>query len=366
MESVSDQVVRFGLAYLKNAGQDFWYWLRKEPRTLGYLFKTLFFKPWYGFEKTGENYWALICALGLARRLSPKKIDHIHAPWAGGPATTAWAASHLTHIPFSFTARAWDIYPPDGLIMEKIRDAVLVRCETDYNRKHLASIVPGEVAKMHVTYNGLPLKVEKEAPVAMAPPYRLLAAGRFVPKKGYEYLLRACKILKEDGLDFHLTLVGDGVLRKKLEKLSRQLNIDHLTTFTEFIRHDRIASYFKASDIFIMPSVVHKTGDRDGIPTVILEALAHRLPVIATEVSGIPEIIESSVTGFLIPEKNPPAIATAVKKMLHDRTAAIKMAKQGRSRVLRQFEPIKNHRKVASLYTQAIIKETSQSSVYSV
>ena len=101
-----------------------------------------------------------------------------------------------------------------------------------------------------------------------------------------------------------------------------------------------------------MPSVVHSSGDRDGIPTVIMEALIHRLPVIATDVSGIAELVENNVTGLLIPEKDPGAIADAVVSMISDRNGALEMAERGRSLVWDQFNPDVNHRKVFELYQE--------------
>jgi glycosyltransferase involved in cell wall biosynthesis len=101
-----------------------------------------------------------------------------------------------------------------------------------------------------------------------------------------------------------------------------------------------------------MPSVVHSSGDRDGIPTVIMEALIHRLPVIATDVSGIAELVENNVTGLLIPEKDPGAIADAVVSLIRDRKRALEMAERGQSRVWDLFNPETNHRKVFELYRE--------------
>lgn len=103
-----------------------------------------------------------------------------------------------------------------------------------------------------------------------------------------------------------------------------------------------------------MPSVVRSSGDRDGIPTVILEALAYRLPVISTDVSGISEVIEDRVTGLLVPQKDPQAIADAVSQLVHDRARALQMARQGRARALKQFDAETNHKRVLELYCQYV------------
>jgi glycosyltransferase involved in cell wall biosynthesis len=108
-----------------------------------------------------------------------------------------------------------------------------------------------------------------------------------------------------------------------------------------------------STDIFLMPSIVHSSGDRDGIPNVIMEALMHRVPVIATAVSGIPEVIEDGVTGLLIPQKDPFAISRTVLGLVKDRASAVEMAERGRSKVTEQFDPEKNCRKVLLLYQQS-------------
>ena len=354
MQSASCAVERLGIGYLKRAPSEVLYWAKKDRKKVFELLKSLTVRPWYGLEKTGENLWAFLCALHLARRFREEEIEHIHAPWASGPATAAWIASSLTGIPFSFTCRAWDIYPPDGALKEKIRDAAFVRSETGYNIRRLAELTGGHTRKIHLTYNGVPLKTHNEAPVAMIPPYNLLALGRFVGKKGYDYLIFACKILKDAGLDFRLTIAGDGPLKGKLKRLTRRMGLNERVFFPGFVTHARIPELFHSADIFLMPSIVHSSGDRDGIPTVIMESLLHRVPVIATDVSGIPEMIEDGVTGFLIPQRNSAAIARAVVSLANDRKRAIRMAEQGRAKVSDMFDTGKSHTRILNLYEKHI------------
>lgn len=350
MASVSRDVERLGIPYFTRAYSDIIYWYRVNPRVTRELIRRIPFRQWNGLEKTGENLWAFLCAFALARKFREQGIEHIHAPWAGGPATAAWVASKLTGLPYTFTARAWDIYPPDGALKEKIREAAFVRSETRTNIGYLARLAECDESKIHLTYNGLPLKAQGEAPVPMRPPYRLLALGRMVGKKGYDYLLQAGKMLADSGLDFRLTLAGDGPLLPRLKRLAGELGLAARVSFPGFVTYDRVPELFQDSDVFVMPSVVHSSGDRDGIPTVIMEALAHRLPVVATDVSGISEVIRDRVTGLLIPEKDPAAIAGAVLRMTADRQAALDMADRGRAQVREQFDPERCHRRVLDLY----------------
>lgn len=359
MASVSHRMERLGIPFIRTGLKDVLRWWKRNPPLTSELLRTVPVRRWNGFEKGGENLWAFFCGFHLARRFEEEGIEHIHAPWANGPATAAWIASHLTGIPFSFTARAWDIYPPDGALKEKLRDATFIRSETRANIAYLSAYSGVSEDKIYLTYNGVPLNPSIEAPVSMKPPYRLLALGRFVGKKGYDFLLDACRILKESGVDFHLTLAGDGPRMSQLQYLAWKLGITDRVSFPGFIPYDLVPKLFSSTDIFLMPSIIHKSGDRDGIPTVLMEALVHRVPVIATDVSGIGELVENYVTGLLIPEKNPEAIADAVKEFIADRDSALRMAANGREKVLKQFNPEVNHKRVFELYEEHVSGGTS-------
>ena len=188
----------------------------------------------------------------------------------------------------------------------------------------------------------------------MQQPYRLLALGRLVGTKGFDFLIAACKILKDGGLDFHLTLGGSGPKERQLKQLARRLGLAAQISFPGFISYDRVAEQFYRADIFLMTGTIDASGNRDGLPTVILEALLHRLPVIATDVAGIGEVIEDGVTGLLIPPEDPQAIAEAVLRLIRDREAALALAERGRSRICLDFNAERNHRRVLELFQKSM------------
>lgn len=347
------EIERLGIGWLRRMPGDIAHWWRKRPDLVRELFATVPVRRWRSLEQAGENLWSFLCGFSLARFFEKEKIRHIHSPWANGPATAAWVASRLTGIPFSFTARAGDIYPQDGALSEKIRDAMFVRSDNRINIDYLAGFAGGDAEKFLLTYNGVPLAPGPEAPVRMGAPLKILAVGRFVPKKGFDLLLRAAKVLDQRGVDFHVTLAGAGPELLRLKGLARKLGLTRRVSFPGFIPHDRVADLFSSADVFVMPCVVHSTGDRDGIPTVIMEALLHRVPVVATDVCGISEVIRDRETGLLIPQKDFRAIAGAIMTMLKDRDGAIKMAENGRAFVLDRFDPEKNHRNVFDIYCRA-------------
>jgi len=348
--SGANEISRLGISYLKHAHADVAYWwVHRKKETLE-LLEALRSGGFYGLEKTGENIWALLCSFRLARCFRSEGIEHVHAPWASGPATAAWAASRLTGIPFSFTARAWDVDPPDGMLERKIQDAGFVRSESRYNIRQLTDIAPGHAGKVELTYNSATWRAVGQAPVYMTPPYRLLAVGRFVRKKGFDHLLAACALLRDAGVDLRLTLAGNGPLKRKLGRLARNLGLSPMVSFPGFVRHDELRDHFLSADIFLMPSVRAASGDRDGLPNVIAEALLHRVPVIATDLAGIPEIIEDRVTGLLVRPRDPAALARAVKTLIEVRAFAVGMAEAGRSRALMQFDPERNTERILDLY----------------
>ncbi|HRJ68124.1 MAG TPA: glycosyltransferase [Beijerinckiaceae bacterium] len=350
MSEQAADVERLGMWSLPRLIAALVHWLWRKPGETLHILRRFTFRRWRGLEKTGENLWALLAGFHLARRFEDLGIEHIHAPWAAGPATAAWVASQLTGRPYSFTARAWDIYPADALIGEKVDAATFVRTETSANVAHLKAITGAADAKFRVTYNGMPLTRTVDAPLRMTPPYKLLAMGRFVPKKGFDVLVAAAGILAGRGVPFELTFAGDGRLRNALERQARALGIADRVRFPGFLSHDSVGAAFAGADVFVMPCVVAASDDRDGIPTVLMEALMHRVPVISTPVSGIPELIRDGETGLLVPERDPVALADAIQRCLTDRDFSVRIAEQGREQVRRQFDAERNHRAVLALY----------------
>jgi glycosyltransferase involved in cell wall biosynthesis len=342
-----------GSRYLASAWVDVLYWWKQRRQAGKRLAKTPWPRRWRHLEREGESLWGGLCGFHLARRFVAEKITHIHAPWACGPATAAWVASHLTGIPFSFTGRAHDVFTPDSLLAAKIRDALFVRCESRAVLRHLQELAGGDGTKLRLTYNGVPLSAAGLAPVLMRPPYRLLALGRLVGTKGFAVLLEACRVLKDAEVDFHLTLAGSGAEGGRLRRLARNLGLASRVSFPGFIPYDRVGGLFQETDVFIMPSIIAKSGNRDGLPTVILEALLHRVPVVATDVAGIGEVIEPGKTGLLVPPTDPAALAAAVLQLFGNRDAALEMAARGRARVLQDFEAERNHRLVLRLFREA-------------
>jgi glycosyltransferase involved in cell wall biosynthesis len=281
-------------------------------------------------------------------------IGHIHAPWADGPATAAWAASYFSGIPFSFSARARDLHPPDGALLEKMAAAKLVRTNTLANRDYLAGLAPQCAHKLVNVYNGVSLAAPARRELAAGPPHRLLAIGRLVPKKGFATLVEAVRLLVQQGQDIDLTIAGDGPERRRLAELVQRCGLGGRVSLPGFAPHAQVPGLLAAAHLLVMPSQIAPSGDRDGIPNVILEALAAETPVVATPVAGIPEVIRPGDTGWLAPPENPQAIAAAIAAALADPDAARRLARRGQALVRREFDSRENYGRLKRCFHQAM------------
>ena len=327
--------------------------LLREPARVRTLLREALFRRMRDAETQIENAICFFAGFLLAEECRRDGVELLHAPWANGPATACWVASRLTGIPFAFTGRARDIYPQDGILREKARDAALVRTNNAANVDWLRQFCPPEQPdKVHLVYNSLTFGMGEACAMPMQPPFQLLAVGRFVRKKGFDYLLSALARLREEGLEIRLTLVGDGVLRRRLCRQVRQLGLQDCVEMPGFVPHDRLRQFLYSHDLLVMPSV-HASGDRDGIPNVIMEALSHSMPVVATDVCGIGEVVRDGETGFLVPQRDVPALAGAVRRMLEDREGAARMARAGSERVRRMFDPASTIQTLCKLYLEA-------------
>jgi colanic acid/amylovoran biosynthesis glycosyltransferase len=328
--------------------------LRRQPGPpAGPFLRQVLLRRWRTLETAGEALWATLGGVHLAPLLTAAGIDHIHASWADGPTTAAWVASRLSGIPFSFTAHAQDIYPPDGALPAKMADASFVRVVSQFNADYLASQAPAAAAKLVIIPTGVPLDKQAARPRPSAPPYQLLALGRLVPKKGFDVLIGACHRLVAQGVDFHLTIAGSGSQSRQLASLVRQYDLSARVDLPGFVPHRQVPALLEQTHLFVMPSVITACGDRDGIPTVILEALQHGVPVVSTPVCGIPEVIRDGETGWLVPPGDPDALAQAIQAALAEPEEAQRRGLQGQDLVNQRFDTRKNNSRLMACFEEA-------------
>ena len=257
-------------------------------------------------------------ALVLVEHLARRGPAHLHAHFLHSPAAIAFIAHKVTGQPYSLTGHAKDIYTtlPENLRM-RCEHAEFVATCTAANVAHLQEVTDLEPTAIRLCRHGT--NVERFADAPRRPrPGRIVSVGRLVPKKGFNELVRACGILHRRGVAFDLRVVGGGELRDELGALAGAHGISDRVTFLGARSQQAVIDELAEAQVFALTPVVLADGDRDGIPNVLLEAMAAGLPVVATAVSGIPEVVVDGVNGRLVPEHRPDLTAEVLAELLGD------------------------------------------------
>ncbi len=258
-------------------------------------------------------------------------IGHLHAHFASFPADVAIVVSRMTGVPFSISAHAHDIYTADGRLGDKIkRAAFLVTC-TRYNQTYLQNMYPEYAAKIHMVYHGIVLSDWPYVPPPFnsAGPNRILFVGRLVEKKGLIYLLQSVRMLVDREFDLYVDVVGNGPLRDRLSDLCKQYDLHERVRFHGWLSQQQIRALHRQCTIIVQPSIRAADGDQDGIPNVLIEAMASGVPVVTTAISGIPELVNDQ-NGILVPPRNPKILADAIIRLCHDETFRERIVLNGR------------------------------------
>jgi glycosyltransferase involved in cell wall biosynthesis len=295
----------------------------------------------------------------LVERCLPKSgVAHLHAHFAHSPTSVALYASVMSGLPFSFTAHAKDIYTSDaGQLREKIALARFVVTCTEYNRRHLLALSEGAGTPVHRIYHGIDTALFRDAGAVRArpsPPFQLLTVARLIAKKGLPTVLQSLKLLRERGVDVEHTLIGDGVNREALAGLTRRLGLDPVCRRLGTQPHPVVLEHYRRADAFVLGCEVAADGDRDGIPNVLIESMAMGVPVVATDVSAIPELIQPGRTGLLVPPGNPALLADALQRLLTDRDLRTRLIPAARDDVLQHFDNTRLVQHLAAIFRQAL------------
>ncbi len=273
-------------------------------------------------------------------------LDHLHAHFASQSSTVAYFASRISGIGFSFTAHAKDIYVhgiDEGLLEEKINAARFVVTVTGFNKRHLDSTFTAAAAdKIKLVYNGINLDFFNSVEGSAREEDLILAVGRLVAKKGFPDLLSACSVLKQRGVPFRCSIVGDGEQKALLESLIQDQGLGGRVELLGPKTQDEVRQYMRQASVFVLPCIMDSDGNQDALPTVLLEALAMGCPIVSTTISGVPEIVDDGVDGLLARPGDPAAIATAIEKILAVPGLASEFASQGRFKAEERFDLRKN------------------------
>lgn len=298
----------------------------------------------------------------LVHRFLPNSgVVHLHAHFAHSPTSVAMFASQLSGLDFSFTAHAKDIYTSDPRqLREKIAQARFVVTCTEYNKRFLKEISAGETTPIHRLYHGIDIHffsrdiLGKNDGKVPTPPYRILTIARITAKKGLPTVYRALKILYDEGISFRHTLIGDGEDRERILSLIKELGLDPFTQLPGTQSHEVVLEHYRSADVFVLGCEVAPNGDRDGIPNVLLESMAVGVPVVATNISAIPELVVEGETGLLVPPAQPEKMARALIQLLTDIPLRKKVIEAARKRVVQTFDNQALIGGLAAVYRQEV------------
>ncbi|MCI0334960.1 MAG: glycosyltransferase family 4 protein [Planctomycetes bacterium] len=291
-------------------------------------------------------------AIHLAYHVRARKITHLHAHFASTATSITRLAARFAKVPFTFTAHAKDIFhnsvSADDL-RKKLEDASAVVTVSDFNRDFLQATYGVAAEKVCRIYNGLDLdKFRFVVPKQRAP--RVLAAGRLVEKKGFGTLVDACALVARTGRNFTCEIVGTGVLEAALQAQIKQLGLDDIVHLLGPRPQMEMIDLMRTAAVLAAPCTVAADQDRDGLPTILLEAMALGTPCVSTDVTGIPEVVRHGETGLVVPERDAKSLAAAIARLLDDAALRVSLATEARRLIEDHFDIRHNAARLRDLF----------------
>ena len=340
--------VRAPVSYLQErAGKpgEFWQTLRAARDALPGF--------WRKVDELGDvDVNDLSQAMELALRARQAGIGHLHAHFGTIAATVTRLAAKLGDLTYSVTVHAKDIYHQsvdEPALAAKLRDASAVVTVSDYNACHLTRRFALPAGHVRRIYNGLDLnRFEYRSPPQSS--NSILAVGRLVEKKGFDVLIAACAVLRERDIDFNCSIIGDGDLKSRLLDAVRRHGLDDHVTLLGSRAQSELIAHFREAAVMAAPCVVGGDGDRDGLPTVLLEAMALGTPCVSTSVTGIPELVRHDETGLCLQPNDAPALADALERLLGDAALRDRLSVSARLLIEQEFDARRNAERLRQLF----------------
>lgn len=279
---------------------------------------------------------ASVWALGLRN----EEVSHIHSQWIHSGGTIAMYGAWLLGRPFSFTGHATDLFRDRVALKDKIRRAEFIVCISEFHRAFFLN-EGARPEQLHIVYCGIDptlFTMRKLREREEGEKVEILSTGRLVEKKGFSDLIRACAVLRDRGFSFHCTIGGSGELEKVLREEIRRLDLDEWVSLTgESLKQEKIPEFMADGDVYCLPCVWASDNDVDGLPQMLMEAMACGVPAISTRLVGIPDLVIDGETGLLVEPGDPEEIADAIEKMMGDREMSEKMRVNGRNLIEERF-----------------------------
>ena len=296
-------------------------------------------------------------AVHIARLIQCAKVAHVHAHFASHPAAVAWVISRLTGIPYSFTAHGSDLHRDRHMLREKVAEAKFVVTISSYNRdlivaecgdrfRHTTKVIRCGVDP--AVFSSAVFTADGERPADGSDRIvRILCVGTLHEVKGQAYLIEACRQLQQVGHAVECHFAGNGPDLKRLTRQAARSGIADQVHFHGACPRTKIVELLRQVDLVAAPSVQARDGRREGIPVVLMEAMASQRPVVASRLSGIPELVIDGETGLLTPPRDAAALAAAIARLIDDRPLGRRLARAGREKVLRDFHLDRNAARLA-------------------
>lgn len=321
--------------------------------------KSYFAGLWFALKLGGSDLRRLVFAVCyfveaviLGRWMQARGLRHLHVHFANAAATVGLIASRTFPISFSLTVHGPDeFYDVPGLkLAEKLASASFACCIGQFARSQLMKVSsPGDWSKFEISPMGVDSRLFTTGPFRSRPdPFEILCVGRLVPPKGQYILVAAIKRLVKSYPNIRLRLVGDGPDRKGLERAITSYGLERWITLEGSINQDRIRDYYRRADIFVLPSFA------EGIPVVLMEAMAMEVPCVSTFVAGIPELIRSDIDGILVPPSDDQELAAAIRRLIDDPELRRRLGTAGRRRVIEKYDLDRNVARLAEIFSDRI------------
>jgi glycosyltransferase involved in cell wall biosynthesis len=277
----------------------------------------------------------------LARTLQKHDVSYMHVYGSMYPTTQALVASILLGIPFSLSTFVDFDYDYDfKMLRQKCELARFIVVVTQFCATRIRSLTSQQIGKkLHVVHHGIDPNYARSSLNKLWSREKLsvIAVGRLVEKKGFEYLVKACAVLRDRGIAVKCSIVGDGPERNHLQSLIEKLRLNDQVALVGTLSDDKLHDLISSSYILVAPSVYSQDGERDGIPNVLLEAMCYGTGVISTRISGIPELVTHSENGLLVPERDENALADAMQQLLTNSNLWEHLSSRAYEKVLRDF-----------------------------
>jgi glycosyltransferase involved in cell wall biosynthesis len=296
----------------------------------------------------------IVHAAGL---MAGQGIDHVHCHFARHPALAGLIISRLTGIPYSFTAHGSDVHVDRRMLCRKLAEARFAITISEFNR----AVIEGDCGRvprtkletLHVGVDTTVFWPGREMHSELETGLRIVCVGTLHEVKGQVHLIEACALLRDRGIGVSCRVVGRGPDEPMLRRTIRRLGLEEVVTLVGPLARDGIVQELRHADVLAAPSVVSARGQREGIPVVLMEAMGCGLPVVASRLSGIPELVEHERNGLLFTPGRADELADALARLARDRDLRQRLGNEGRSTIERDFDLRTNVARLVAMFEAA-------------